>query len=172
MTETISEAPTQAAAWDRTVVEEFLVREAALLDDWKLDEWLALFTEDCAYIIPSTDKPQGSPHNSLVFVDDNHIRLQGRVRRLNGKSHHRETPHSRTRHFVSNVLVAGLMPDGDAKVQANFLVYRFKEGSSEPFVGSYRYVLTQQDDRMMIRRKYAILDLESLRGQGAVSIIL
>jgi p-cumate 2,3-dioxygenase beta subunit len=70
------------------------------------------------------------------------------------------------------VLVAGATSDGDAKVQANFLVYRFKEGSTEPFVGTYRYVLTRREGRIMIRRKYAILDLETLRDQGAISIIL
>lgn len=156
----------------REEVEVFLYTEAALLDAWKLDEWFELFTEDCAYIIPSTDKPQGSPHDTLVFVDDNHVRLEGRVRRLKSKAAHREFPHSRTRHIVSNVLIAGETPDGDAKVQANFQVYRFKEGSIEPFVGSYRYVLTRQDGRIKIRRKYAVLDLENLRGQGAVSIIL
>lgn len=161
-----------AALWTRPEIEDFLIHEASLLDDWKLEEWLALFAQDCAYIIPTTDKPQGNPKDTLVFVDDNRIRLEGRVRRLLGKAHHRELPHSRVRHFVSNVRIAGTTPDGDVKVAANFIVYRFKEGSSEPFVGTYRYVLTREDDGMRIRRKYAILDLETLRAQGAVSIIL
>ena len=30
----------------RGEAEDFLYREAALLDAWKLDEWLALLTED------------------------------------------------------------------------------------------------------------------------------
>ncbi|CDO34097.1 aromatic-ring-hydroxylating dioxygenase subunit beta [Novosphingobium sp. KN65.2] len=167
---TISTEKTQS--WVSQDIEQFLYREAALLDDWKLDEWLALFTDDCAYIIPSTDKPWGSPKDTLVFVDDNRIRLEGRVRRLKNKTAHREFPHSRTRHFVSNVLLAAETPTGDAKVQANFQVYRFKEGSTEPFIGTYRYVLTRLDGEIRIRRKYAILDLENLRGQGAVSIIL
>jgi p-cumate 2,3-dioxygenase beta subunit len=162
----------KSTVWNRAEVEEFLIREAAMLDGWRLEEWLALFTDDCAYIVPSTDKPQGSPHDTLVFVDDNRIRLEGRVRRLLGKVHHRELPRSRVRHFVTNVLVDKETPEGDAKVSANFIVYRFKEGSTEPYVGTYRYVLTRQDGEIRIRRKYAILDLETLRGQGAVSIIL
>lgn len=161
-----------AQTWAQQDVERFLYTEAALIDDWKLDEWLALFTDDCVYIIPSTDKPWGNPKDTLVFVDDNRIRLEGRVRRLKSKTAHREFPHSRVRHFVTNVLIAGHTPDGDLKVQANFQVYRFKEGSTEPFIGTYRYVLTRQDGEIRIRRKYAILDIENLRGQGAVSIIL
>ena len=45
----------------RLEVEEFLVEEAALLDEWRLDEWLALFTEDATYVVPSTDLPDGDP---------------------------------------------------------------------------------------------------------------
>ncbi len=36
----------------RAEVEDFLYREAALLDDWKLGEWEALLTDDAAYYVP------------------------------------------------------------------------------------------------------------------------
>jgi len=39
-------------------VENFLVREAALLDEWRLDDWLALFTEDARYLVPATGNHQ------------------------------------------------------------------------------------------------------------------
>ena len=38
-----------AAAVTRPDVEEFLYEEAALLDAWRLDDWLALMTEDAVY---------------------------------------------------------------------------------------------------------------------------
>ncbi len=41
----------------RGEVEEFLVNEAALLDEWKLEEWLALVAEDGKYLVPSLDSP-------------------------------------------------------------------------------------------------------------------
>ena len=41
----------------RLEAEDFLVEEAALLDDWRLDDWLALFTPDARYVVPSTDRP-------------------------------------------------------------------------------------------------------------------
>ena len=40
----------------RLAVEHFLFEEAALLDNWRLEEWLALFTEDCLYVVPTTDQ--------------------------------------------------------------------------------------------------------------------
>ena len=39
----------------RDEVEEFIFAEAEMLDDWELDDWLGLFTEDAVYNVPSTD---------------------------------------------------------------------------------------------------------------------
>jgi Small subunit of phenylpropionate dioxygenase len=33
-------------------VEDFIAREAAMLDEWRLDEWLGLFTDDGRYSGP------------------------------------------------------------------------------------------------------------------------
>jgi Ring hydroxylating beta subunit len=43
----------------RLAVEHFLFEEAAHLDNWRLDDWLALFTEDGRYVVPTTDLPNG-----------------------------------------------------------------------------------------------------------------
>ena len=89
----------------RLEVEDFLYREAALLDEWRLDEWLTLFTEDTRYVVPTTDLPDGDPSENLVFIDDDIVRLRARVVRLNSRHAHREYPWSRTRRFISNVRV-------------------------------------------------------------------
>src|SRR5205085_10219935 len=100
-----------AASVLRLAVEEFLYQEAALLDEWRLDEWLALFTADARYVVPTTDLPEGDPQRDLVLIDDNLTRLQGRVERLKSRHAHREYPWSRTRRLVSNVRVT--RADGD-----------------------------------------------------------
>ena len=84
----------------RERVEEFLFREAALLDDWKLDEWVNLFTDDARYVVPSTDMPKGDPGRDLVLIDDDIVRLRARASRLNSRFAHRENPRSRTRRLV------------------------------------------------------------------------
>src|SRR5215213_7375868 len=86
-------------------VERFLYREAMLLDAWRLEEWLALFSPQARYIVPSTDHPQGNPPEHPALIDDDFNRLQGRVTRLLSRRAHREYPSSRTRHLVSNVLI-------------------------------------------------------------------
>ena len=50
----------------RQEVEDLLYKEAALLDEWRLEEWLELLTEDAIYEIPPTDVPEGDSRNTLV----------------------------------------------------------------------------------------------------------
>ena len=41
----------------RSDIEDFLFAEADLLDQWRLPEWLTLFTDDAKYEVPCTDLP-------------------------------------------------------------------------------------------------------------------
>ena len=90
----------------RSEAEDFLFKEAALLDAWRLEEWANLFTEDGEYLIPATDAPDGAPGTSLYLVYDDRHRLGERAKRLLKKTAHAEQPRSRTRHMSSNVMVA------------------------------------------------------------------
>ena len=154
----------------REQVEDFLFREAELLDDWRLDDWVALFTEDARYVVPTTDLPEGDPRRDLVFIDDDITRLRARAVRLNSRHAHREYPWSRTRRFVSNVRVAET-GDGELSVTANVMVYRFRSGEGAPYVGSVHYTLRRDGENLKIAYRRAVLDLEALSWHGAVSII-
>ena len=154
----------------REQVEDFLFREAELLDDWRLDDWVALFTEDARYVVPTTDLPEGDPERDLVFIDDDITRLRARAVRLNSRHAHREYPWSRTRRFVSNVRVAET-EDGELSVTSNVMVYRFRSGEGAPYVGSIHYTLRRYGGDLKIAYRRAVLDLEALSWHGAVSII-
>ena len=155
----------------RGMVEEFLYREAALLDDWRLDEWVDLFTHDARYVVPCTDLPEGAPDRDLVFIDDDIIRLRARAVRLKSRHAHRESPRSRTRRFVSNVRVVET-DDRHLSVSANLLVYRFRSGEGAPYVGAVEYILKRDGGDFKIAYRRAVLDMEDLAWHGAVSIIL
>jgi p-cumate 2,3-dioxygenase subunit beta len=154
----------------REMVEDFIYQEAALLDAWRLDEWLALFTADGRYVVPTTDLPDGDPQKDLVFIDDDMIRLRARVERLKSRHGHREFPSSRTRRFISNIRIK--VEESAVVVTSSFLVYRFRMGESSPYVGSYEHRLKRVDAELKIHHRKAVLDLEALREHGAVSIIL
>jgi p-cumate 2,3-dioxygenase beta subunit len=155
----------------RSEAEDFLFKEAALLDAWRLEEWANLFTEDGEYLIPATDAPDGAPGTSLYLVYDDRHRLGERAKRLLKKTAHAEQPRSRTRHMSSNVMVAeaegAVMP-----VFCNFVVFRSRMEKTDIYPGHAEYRLVRGSDGLRIRSKKAILDIDVLRPQGKVSIIL
>jgi len=155
----------------RAQIEDFLYAEAALLDEWRLQEWLELLTEDVTYAVPATDVPEGDAKSTLFLIADDALRVHSRVRQLLGKSAWAENPRSRTRRLISNVRIRET--DGETiRVTANFVVYRMRMDQVDTYVGRYEYTLVQRDGQLKIRERKAILDLEALRPHGKVSFIL
>jgi p-cumate 2,3-dioxygenase beta subunit len=156
----------------RSEVEDLLFDEAALLDNWKLKEWLQLFTADAAYEVPSTELPRDAdPGKSLFYIADDFSRLEQRVIRLNKRTMWSEYPRSRTRHLVSNVRITEQGADS-IRADAAFAVYRTKWGNTDVFIGSYDYTLRRTEQGLRILRKRCHLDLDGLRPQGRISILL
>jgi p-cumate 2,3-dioxygenase subunit beta len=157
----------------RAEVEDFLYREAALLDEWKLDEWLALLTEDAVYRVPSNDAPpDADPASTLFLIADDIQRIRGRVGRLKDPQAHAEFPHSRTRRLITNVRIVKTAPEA-IWVEANFAVHRFRRNERVgAFVGRYVYRLRVVGGELKIAYREAILDSEELGSLGAVSFIL
>jgi p-cumate 2,3-dioxygenase subunit beta len=155
----------------RQEIEDLFFKEAALLDEWRLEEWLALLTDDATYQIPPTDVPEGDARNTLFIINDDAVRIRSRVKQLLGKSAWAENPPSRTRRIISNIRMLG--GDGDnILVTANFAVYRMRYESVDTYVGHYDYKLIRIGNELKIRQRRAILDNEALRPQGKVSFIL
>ncbi|MDB5976524.1 MAG: aromatic-ring-hydroxylating dioxygenase subunit beta [Nevskia sp.] len=156
----------------RGEVEELMFLEAELLDEWRLKEWLNLFTADGSYFIPATDiPPNASPDTSLFYVADDRFRMEQRVERLLKRTAHAEFPRSKTRHLVSNVRIRARTAD-ELEVGAAVLTFRTKMGLTETYIGSYRYRIVVTADGLRIREKRCILDMDGLRPNGRISIIL
>jgi p-cumate 2,3-dioxygenase beta subunit len=152
-------------------VEQFLYREAHLLDGWQLDEWLALMHPDVVYRVPAPGSEGLDPRTTLQVINDHHLQLSGRVTRLKSKHAHAESPKSRTSRLVGNVRVEQL---GDALVAySNFHVMRTRLGQLDHFIGSYRHTLVRADDgTLLVRERVATLDHGIPEAGGTVSIIL
>jgi p-cumate 2,3-dioxygenase beta subunit len=155
----------------RQEVEDLFFQEAALLDEWRLEEWLELLTADATYEIPPTDVPEGDSRNTLFIIADDAVRIRSRVKQLLGKFAWAENPHSRTRRMIANVRVLGA--DGEnILVTANFVVHRMRYELVDTYVGHYDYKLVRDGKLLKIRERRAILDNETLRPHGKISFIL
>lgn len=155
----------------REQIEDFLYMEAALLDEGRLDEWAQLLTQDATYQVPSTDVLDGDATNSLFLVADNRFRIDARVKRLQKEYCHVEFPRSRTSRHISNVRIVE-QTDDSILVNANFVIYRMRYERMDTYVGKYEHRLVVQNGQLKIKDRKSILNLESLRPQSKVSIII
>ena len=165
-------APVAHARRSRGDYEDFLYHEAMLLDEWRLDDWYALFTEDAVYEVPTAGAPDTvSSAEALFYVADDYGRLGHRIRRLKSPGAHSEYPRSHTTRLVGNVRIMGERA-GDLEIGCNFVTHRSREDALHVFCGHMRYLLREQADGLRIASKRVFLDISSLRSQGRVSIIL
>ena len=159
-------------AVNRSDVEDFLFAEADLLDQWRLPEWLALFTEDAKYEVPCTDlAPDASPDTSLFYIADDRVRLGERVKRLMKRTAHAEFPHSRTSRIVGNVRIRG-RTEREIDVSCVFQTLRTKDGTTDLYFGTSNYKLAADGEGLKIREKRCLLGSEGLRPSGRISIVL
>lgn len=155
----------------RADVEQFLYLEADLLDQWRLEEWASLFTEDGVYVVPAPDEPEGNPADTISLVTDDMPRIRSRVRQLLGRVAWAENPHSRTRRLVTNVQVRAGQGD-EVRASANFMLHRSRNDRIDVFVGRCEYQLIRHLDGFRIQHRKAILNQDSVRPQNKISIIL
>jgi p-cumate 2,3-dioxygenase subunit beta len=156
----------------RAEVEDFLYREAALLDEWKLKEWEALLTDDATYYVPPNDQLEGDHRSTLFLVADDRERIRQRIIRINDPNCHAEYPRSRTRRMISNVRILGV--DGElVTVAANFVCYRYRRYERiREYVGAYRHILRRFGDSFRIKERRVLIDAHELGTLGSVSFIL
>src|SRR5436309_11092585 len=123
-------------------VEQFLYREARLLDTRRFHEWLELFTDDVRYWMsgrsnryPKSSKAIAildpdryveddlSREDELALFDETKETLAARVARLDTGMAWAEDPPSRTRHLIVNIEVEPGATASELQVYCNFLVY-------------------------------------------------
>ena len=114
----------------RAEVEDFFYHEAALLDEWKLDEWEKLLADDATYYVPPNDDLDGDYRSTLYIISDDRERIRQRIIRVKDPNCHAEYPKSRTCRLITNVRITGV--EGDiVSASANFVVYRYRRHQRE-----------------------------------------
>ncbi|HUD86424.1 MAG TPA: aromatic-ring-hydroxylating dioxygenase subunit beta [Xanthobacteraceae bacterium] len=131
--------------------EQFLLHEARLLDDGKFDAWLALFTADAWYWVPS-EPDQADPFETVSLVYDDRRLLETRVRRLASPRMYSQEPRSRTSRIIGNVTIEE--NDGNScTVRSKFMMIEYRREQQRLFGGTARHRLVQVDGRIMIAWK-------------------
>ena len=115
------------ALGDPAARDEFrrlLEREARLLDQLRYDDWLAMYTAECVYWVPSTPNA-GDPRREISVMFDDRRRLEDRVYRFRTGFAWSQAPASRTVRLIANVEVFATARDDVRMVRSNFLISEF-----------------------------------------------
>lgn len=152
-------------------IEQFLYREAELLDERRYEDWLDLFTEDTRYWMPMRrNVPAEEPGLEFTregvdvnWFDEGKDTLTRRVQQIRTGVHWAEQPPSRICHLVSNVQIQDVPGGGsspaEVPVKSRFLIYRNRvETETDLLVGKREDLLRRVDGSWRIARRKIILD--------------
>jgi 3-phenylpropionate/cinnamic acid dioxygenase small subunit len=144
-------------------IETFLFREARLLDERRLSEWLDLMAEEIHYFMPirrnikfgDWDLEYSDPETEISYFDEGKDILTGRVRQINTGVHWAEEPVSRFEHLISNVEILNVEGD-EVEVASKFFCYQNRLADEVNIFVGRRYDLLRRDaatDFKIVKRK-------------------
>lgn len=145
----------------RATAEEFIYDEVAALDEGRLREWLALFTEDAIYWMPSNEL-EHDPDRHVSLIYDTREQLAERIRRFElGRVLREKAP--RLLHLVSNVRLTPTPPPArsadinEVHISASMVIHEVQGGLSSIYPAQCRYVLRSGTKGWRIARKSVAL---------------
>jgi 3-phenylpropionate/cinnamic acid dioxygenase small subunit len=143
-------------------VTQFLYHEAELLDTYRFADWLALVSPEIDYRMPVRTTQfltDGEGFHDFEFFSENLDSLTTRVKRLETEFAWAEVPPSRTRHFVSNVIVEERPGEEGLEVRSSFMVTRTRQDLGyQMFTGVRHDRLIPVDDSFVIARRKILID--------------
>jgi 3-phenylpropionate/cinnamic acid dioxygenase small subunit len=149
-------------------VEQFLYREAWLLDHGRLDEWLGLFTDDATYWIPLRADQSDPLTTSSIVYDDRRL-LEVRVRQFQHPRAHARTPAPRTVHQISNVQV--MQAEGDVlRVDSTLALLEYRHERQRVWGALVEHRLRRAADGLRIALKRIDLVNSEAELDGVVCI--
>ncbi|MGA2396062.1 MAG: aromatic-ring-hydroxylating dioxygenase subunit beta [Candidatus Lustribacter sp.] len=146
--------PTETLDLQRAV-EQFLFREARLMDTNDYKGWLELWADEGMYWIPC-NADDADPHHNVAIVYENRGQIEDRVWRLSGLHAHAQRPKSRLTRVVSNVEVeAGA--DGTVVAHSAFVLCEIRKNEAHFWAGRNMHVLERDGDDFRIVLKKVML---------------
>ena len=166
-------------------VQQWLYREARMLDERRYDWWLELLDDRIRYRVPSRCSiRQGQVKDfaswsvdreldcegSLALVDDDLVGLQLRIARLQTGMAWAETPPSMTRRLVSNVMILDNDADAMLSVVSTLFLAKHRSDDRVLFTAERRDRLVISGEDFRLRERYVVLDDVVLAGENLSQI--
>jgi benzoate/toluate 1,2-dioxygenase beta subunit len=128
-------------------------REAELLDEWRLADWLGLWSGEALYWIPVGHAPEFvDPQRHVSIAYDDRRRLEERVARLESGVAHAQDPRSRVVRLLTNVRVLNA-DETSADVRCNMALFESRLGREQYLAGVLDHRFVREDGAWRIRSK-------------------
>jgi len=166
----VNQVELSAADRDYVAACKFLFHEAELLDQNRLDDWLACLAPDLRYFMPVRATVlrkdlADSVSQDIGHFDDNFESMFFRVKRTQLPSAFAEDPPSRTRRFVTNIQLRDEVGGADELAVSSYLLVmrsRWDDPNFEIISAERRDVLVRTDDGLKLRSREIITDQVTL----------
>jgi len=131
-------------------VEQFLYRQAELLDGKDWQGWIDLFTPDGMYWMPPNRSYATWDGQPAIFAEDKNL-MQVRMGRVMHPDAWSQRPQWGTNHVVSNVCIRKVAKNGDLEVTSRFHMLEMRRDDIRHFAGSYLHKLKKTKQGFAIR---------------------
>ena len=149
-------------------VEQFLFRQADLLDERRWRDFIELFADDGLYWMPASPEQTTGEGVPSIFYEDRNL-MTVRMKRVTHPHAWSQSPMWGTSHLVSNVAIEKDDPrTGEITVRSRFHMMEFRRDVSRHFAGTYRHRLAKTKDGYRIK----LQRVDMVNGQGPYDYVL
>jgi benzoate/toluate 1,2-dioxygenase beta subunit len=131
-------------------VEQFLYRQADLLDSKKWQEYIDLFAADGMYWVPADPVHKTWDGMPAIFAEDRNL-MTVRMNRVLHPDAWSQRPAWGTNHVVSNVCIDKIAKNGDVLARSRFHMMELRRDDVRHFAGSYTHHLKKTKSGYRIR---------------------
>jgi len=147
--------------------EQFLYRQAALLDDKRWQEYIDLFADDGVYWMPASPLQKTWDGVPSIFAEDKNL-MTVRMKRVLHPDAWSQRPLWGTNHLVSNVMVGKPSKKGELVVKSRFHMMELRRDDVRHFAGAYVHNLVRVKDQYRIK----LQRVDMVNAQAAYDYVL
>jgi benzoate/toluate 1,2-dioxygenase beta subunit len=130
---------------EQHAVEQFLYRQADLLDTRQWQQWIDLFAADGIYWMPPDASYKTWDGQPAIFAEDRNL-MTVRMNRVLHPDAWSQRPLWGTNHVVSNVVIDKQSAKGDLVVRSRFHMMELRRDDVRHFAGRYTHHLKKAKD--------------------------
>jgi benzoate/toluate 1,2-dioxygenase beta subunit len=147
--------------------EQFLYRQADLLDSKRWQDWIDLFTPDGVYWMPADPAHTHWDGVPSIFAEDRNL-MSVRMKRVLHPDAWSQRPLWGTNHVVSNVVLDKVAKNGDLVVRSRFHMMELRRDDVRHFAGQYTHHLKKSRGGYRIKQQR----VDMVNAQAAYDYVL